>query len=131
MNTISRQLRAKDYISSLAASGRYHFLSSDARKALGVSADAAKLALNRLARRPVGLWLPRGVVLRQGCRGAEQEQDRQRQHGNGAVADTVAHGSDTDPLFHGSASMRHDADCQCSVACNSTHSDRRSSGSSA
>ena len=45
-----RRLRAKDYISSLAASGRYHFLSSDARKALGVSADATKLALNRLIR---------------------------------------------------------------------------------
>ena len=50
MKTRSRQLRAKDYISSLAASGRYHFLSSDARKALGVSADATKLALSRLAR---------------------------------------------------------------------------------
>lgn len=50
MKSISRQLRAKDYISSLAASGRYHFLSSDARKALGVSADATKLALSRLAR---------------------------------------------------------------------------------
>ena len=46
----SRQLRAKDYVSSLAASGRYHFLSSDARKALGVSAEATKLALSRLAR---------------------------------------------------------------------------------
>ena len=50
MKPRSRQLHAKDYISSLAASGRYHFRSSDARKALGVSADATKLALSRLAR---------------------------------------------------------------------------------
>ncbi len=35
---------------SLAASGRYHFSSRQAQEALGVSADAAKLALNRLAR---------------------------------------------------------------------------------
>jgi predicted transcriptional regulator of viral defense system len=32
------------------AAGRYHFSAADARKALGVSADAAKLALSRLAR---------------------------------------------------------------------------------
>lgn len=44
------RLRARDYISGLAASGRYSFASGDARKALGVSADAAKLALNRLIR---------------------------------------------------------------------------------
>ncbi len=44
------QLRARDYINDLAASGHYHFLSSDAREALGVSAEATKLALNRLAR---------------------------------------------------------------------------------
>jgi len=47
----SRQIRAKDYINDLAASGRYHFLSSDAREALGVSADATRLALNRLDHR--------------------------------------------------------------------------------
>lgn len=63
MNTISRQLRAKDYISSLAASGRYHFLSSDARKALGVSADAAKLALNRLARQKLIAQPARGFYV--------------------------------------------------------------------
>ena len=50
MKTESRQLRAKDYVSDLAASGRYHFASSDAREALGVSRAAARLALNRLAR---------------------------------------------------------------------------------
>jgi len=44
---------ARDYIANLAATGRYHFVSSDAREALGVSADAAKLALNRLARQKI------------------------------------------------------------------------------
>src|SRR6266478_7131362 len=34
----------------LAASGRYHFGSGDAQKALGVSPAAAKLALHRLAK---------------------------------------------------------------------------------
>ena len=50
MKPESRRLHAKDYIRGLAAAGRYHFASGDARKALGVSADAARLALNRLAR---------------------------------------------------------------------------------
>ena len=44
------RLHARDYISRLAASGHYHFSSSEAQAALGVSADAAKLALNRLAK---------------------------------------------------------------------------------
>jgi predicted transcriptional regulator of viral defense system len=39
-----------DYISNLAAAGRYSFTVDDAREALGVSANAAYLALNRLAR---------------------------------------------------------------------------------
>lgn len=50
MKMASRRLHARDYVSDLAAAGRHHFASSDARKALGVSADAARLALNRLAR---------------------------------------------------------------------------------
>lgn len=50
MNTNSSQIRARDYITTLAASGRYHFTSAEARNALDVSADAAKLAVNRLAR---------------------------------------------------------------------------------
>jgi len=41
---------ARKYVAALAASGRYHFVSRDAQSALGVSADAAKLALNRLAK---------------------------------------------------------------------------------
>ncbi|HEY4443980.1 MAG TPA: type IV toxin-antitoxin system AbiEi family antitoxin [Steroidobacteraceae bacterium] len=41
---------ARDYVVDLAASGHYSFASADARKALGVSADAAKLALHRLIR---------------------------------------------------------------------------------
>lgn len=42
-------MHARDYLASLTATGRYHFTSGDARKALGVSADAARLALNRLS----------------------------------------------------------------------------------
>ncbi len=42
------RLSARDYILRLAASGHYHFSSSEAQVALGVSVDAAKLALNRL-----------------------------------------------------------------------------------
>lgn len=49
MNTESRK-HARDYISSLAANGHYQFSSKDAQSALGVTADAAKLALNRLAK---------------------------------------------------------------------------------
>jgi hypothetical protein len=45
-----RNLSARNYVSGLAASGRYHFTSREARSALGVSAAAAKLALNRLAK---------------------------------------------------------------------------------
>ncbi len=44
------RLNARDYISRLAAGGHYHFSSSEAQTALGVSANAAKLALNRLAK---------------------------------------------------------------------------------
>jgi predicted transcriptional regulator of viral defense system len=41
---------AREYISDLAASGRYHLASGEMQSALGVSAAAAKLALNRLAK---------------------------------------------------------------------------------
>jgi predicted transcriptional regulator of viral defense system len=41
---------ARDYIRDLAASGRYSFVSDEARKALDVSAAASKLALYRLIR---------------------------------------------------------------------------------
>ncbi|MGY4752606.1 type IV toxin-antitoxin system AbiEi family antitoxin [Pannonibacter sp. Q-1] len=44
------RIHARDYITRLASGGRYHFSSGDAREALGVSPDAAKLALNRLAK---------------------------------------------------------------------------------
>ncbi len=50
MKSPFRQLNARDYIDQLASSGRHHFTSREARAALGVSADATKLALNRLAR---------------------------------------------------------------------------------
>jgi predicted transcriptional regulator of viral defense system len=44
------RIHARDYIARLASIGRYHFSSHDAQDALGVSPDAAKLALNRLAK---------------------------------------------------------------------------------
>jgi predicted transcriptional regulator of viral defense system len=50
VNLESSRSNARGYISGLAASGRYHFGSSEAQVALGVSAAAAKLALNRLAK---------------------------------------------------------------------------------
>ena len=43
-------LHARDYIEGLASRGRYHFTSGDAQAALGVSAAAARLALNRLGK---------------------------------------------------------------------------------
>lgn len=50
MKTEARRLNAREYIARLAASGRYNFASGDAQSALSVSAAAAKLALNRLAK---------------------------------------------------------------------------------
>jgi len=46
----SRRLNAREYVSSLAASGRYDFASREVQSALGVSAAAAKLALSRLTK---------------------------------------------------------------------------------
>src|SRR5580658_8023424 len=53
MTTMSGQshLRARQYVENLAATGRYHFDSAEAQSSLGVSAAAAKVALNRLAKR--------------------------------------------------------------------------------
>ena len=59
----SRRLRAKDYVSELAAAGRYHLVSKDAREALGVSAAAARLALNRLARQHIIAQPARGFYV--------------------------------------------------------------------
>ena len=50
METKSPRPSARRYIEAITAEGRYHFSSDDARKALGVSPAAAKLALVRLAR---------------------------------------------------------------------------------
>jgi len=43
--------RAREFVTDLAAAGRYDFVSHEAQSALGVSPDAAKLALNRLTKR--------------------------------------------------------------------------------
>jgi len=50
MKTEMHHPNAREYVASLAAGGRYHFDSREAQSSLGVSADAAKLALNRLAK---------------------------------------------------------------------------------
>jgi len=50
MKAEEQRKRARDYIAGLAATGHHNFASPDARKALGVSPAAARLALNRLAR---------------------------------------------------------------------------------
>jgi predicted transcriptional regulator of viral defense system len=44
---------AREYAARLAAGGHYHFTSQEAQSALGVSPDAAKLALNRLAKQKI------------------------------------------------------------------------------
>lgn len=63
MKNSSSRSRARDYIAALASTGRYHFASSEAREALGVSADAAKLALNRLARQKMVASPARGFYV--------------------------------------------------------------------
>ncbi len=45
------RLQIRDYIAGLMQAGRYLFSSAEAKAALGASADAAKLALNRLRRK--------------------------------------------------------------------------------
>ena len=55
--------KARDYIAELAASGRYDFAAEDVRKALGVSRDAAKLAMYRLAKRGLVASPARGFYI--------------------------------------------------------------------
>jgi len=43
-------ITARSYIESLAAAGQYHFTTEDARRSLGTSAAATKLALSRLTK---------------------------------------------------------------------------------
>lgn len=79
MKTQRSSLHARDYIARLASAGRYHFTSGEARQALGVSADAVKLALVRLARRGAIASPARGFYVivppeysKLGCLPAEQ-----------------------------------------------------------
>ena len=50
MKSVSRPPNARRYLENLAATGRYHFDSADARTALGLSAVATTMAVNRLAK---------------------------------------------------------------------------------
>lgn len=54
---------ARDYIENLAAAGRYHFDSDEARDALGVSPAAASSALHRLAKQGLIASPARGFYL--------------------------------------------------------------------
>ena len=54
-------LHARDYVTSLAADGRYMFSSPEAQNALGVSAEAARAALHRLARQGLIASPVRGI----------------------------------------------------------------------
>ena len=60
---LSQSPHARDFIDSLAAGGRYCFGAAEARETLGVSANAAKLALNRLARRGLVATPARGFYV--------------------------------------------------------------------
>lgn len=51
MKSENRSSNAREYTEKLAATGRYHFDSAEARAALGVSAGAANAALHRLAKK--------------------------------------------------------------------------------
>lgn len=54
---------ARSYIESLAATGRYHFSSRKLQEALDISADAARLALSRLARQKLVASPARGFYV--------------------------------------------------------------------
>jgi predicted transcriptional regulator of viral defense system len=51
MKTEQSHPRAREFVTDLAVAGRYDFVSREAQSALDVSPDAAKLALNRLAKK--------------------------------------------------------------------------------
>ncbi len=54
---------ARDYIDALAAAGRYHFTTREAKESLGISAEAAKLALNRLGKQKLVASPARGFYI--------------------------------------------------------------------
>lgn len=55
--------RTGDYIASLASGGRYHFAADELRVALGISPEAAKLALQRLAKKGLVAQPARGFYV--------------------------------------------------------------------
>ena len=63
MKSGHRPLRARQYIDALAANGQYHFDSATAQSALGISAAAAKVALNRLAKQNLIASAARGFYM--------------------------------------------------------------------
>lgn len=63
MKSERNRLKARQYIENLATSGHYEFTSQEAQSSLAVSADAAKLALNRLAKHGVVASPARGFYV--------------------------------------------------------------------
>jgi len=63
MKSETGHLNARNYINGLAAGGRHHFSSREAQAALGVSAAATKLALNRLAKQKLVASPARGFYV--------------------------------------------------------------------
>jgi len=63
MKSRATRPNARRFIESLAAAGRYHFDSAEARSSLGVSSTAARLALNRLAKQKLIASPARGFYL--------------------------------------------------------------------
>jgi predicted transcriptional regulator of viral defense system len=63
VKTESQHQSARSYIESLAASGRYHFSSRQIQNALGISADAARWALTRLAKQKLVASPARGFYI--------------------------------------------------------------------
>lgn len=79
MTDFSSRPHARDYVSGLAMSGRYHFTSEDARDALGVSSEASRRALGRLSEKGLIAQPARGFYVivppeyrRIGCLPSEQ-----------------------------------------------------------
>jgi len=58
-----RRLKARQYVEQLASAGRYVFTGREAQAPLGVSAKAAALALNRLAKRGLLASPARGLYV--------------------------------------------------------------------
>jgi len=74
---VETEIRAMDYITSLAASGRYHFTAREVQQALRIKGTARKFALNHLMKEQVIVSLVQGFYVfmppeYQGCLSADE-----------------------------------------------------------